>query len=93
MLIKKETLSANRHAEIVEHLQVLFDDGKPSNVIRGIASAACISAAQYNEDAIERGEIPKELHGAVTALSPMEIGTTIDVLMHVAYNAGLKAND
>jgi hypothetical protein len=93
MLIKKATLSANKHDEIVEHLQVLFGDGNHSNVIRGIASAACISAVQYNDDAIESGEIPKELIGAVTAISPMEIGTTIDVLMHVAYNAGLKAKD
>jgi hypothetical protein len=52
-----------------------------------------MSAVQHNEDAIESGEIPKELIGAVTAISPMEIGTTIDVLMHVAYNAGLKARD
>lgn len=92
MLIKA-TLSANKHTEIVHFLEVLFDDGNPSNVIRGIASAACISAVQHNEDAIESGEIPKELIGAVTAISPMEIGTTIDVLMHVAYNAGLKAKD
>lgn len=93
MLIKKTTLSANKHAEIVECLGVLFGDGDASNAIRGIASASCISAVHQNEDAIERGDIPKELHGAVTALSPMEIGTTIDVLMHVAYNAGLKAKD
>jgi hypothetical protein len=89
MLIKKATLSSSKHEQVVEHLQVLFGDGNPSNAIRGIASAACISAVQHNEDA----EIPKELIGAVTAISPMEIGTTIDVLMHVAYNAGLKARD
>ena len=89
MLIKKATLSDRQHAKIVENLGVLFGDGNPRNIIRGISVAACISAVQYNEDA----EIPKELIGAVTAISPMEIGTTIDVLMHVAYNAGLKAKD
>ena len=93
MLIKKSTLSANKHAKIVENLGVLFGDGNPRNIIRGISVASCMSAVQHNEDAIESGEIPKELQGAVTAISPMEIGTTIDVLMHVAYNAGLKARD
>jgi len=35
--------------------------------------------------------IEDEYLGAVTAISPMEIGTTIDVLMSLAYQAGLKA--
>jgi len=91
MLIKIPTLSANNHQKMVEMLSVLFEAGDPSNTIKGVASACTFQAANLNDDAIKKGMIEDEYLGAVTAISPMEIGTTIDVLMSLAYQAGLKA--
>ena len=91
MIIKKATLSQNDHNELVKSLAVLFNTGKPSNIIKGIATAACIQTADLNDEAIERGIIDSEHVGELSNLSPMEIATTIDVLMSVAYNAGKQS--
>lgn len=91
MIIKKATLSQNDHNKLVESLAVLFGTGNPSNIIKGIAMAACCQTANLNDKAMEDEMIDPKNMGSLSALSPMEIATTVDVLMSVAYQAGLKA--
>jgi hypothetical protein len=91
MIIKKATLSQNDHNKLVESLAVLFSTGDPSNIIKGIATAVCCQTARLNDKAMEDEMIDPENMGSLSALSPMEIATTVDVLMSVAYNAGKQS--
>ena len=92
MIIEKETLSQNKHDEIVKLYSVMFSENTDHyGVIKGIATACCINAVQINEDANEEGTIEDSNFGHVVAISPMSLATNIELLMEVAYKAGLKA--
>jgi ribosomal protein L10 len=91
MIIKKATLSQNDHNKLVESLAVLFSTGNPSNIIKGIATAVCCQTADLNDKAMEEDIIAPEDMGSLSALSPMEIATTVEVLMSVAYQAGKES--
>lgn len=85
------TLSANDHAKLVEGFLVLFESGDPDKIIKGIASSVTMQAVQLNEAEVKEGKIEYNQQGHVTAISPMAIGTTVDLVMSLAYQAGLKA--
>jgi len=91
MLITEGTISANDHAKLVEAHLVLFKSGDPENIIKGIASAATMHAVNINEAEVKEGKIEYHQQGHVTAISPIAIGTTVDLVMSLAYQAGLKA--
>jgi len=91
MLITKETISANDHSALVEAHLVLFKSGDPDNIIKGIASSVTMQAVHVNEAEVKEGGIEYHQQGRVTAVSPMAIGTTVDLVMSLAYQAGLKA--
>ena len=90
MLYTKETISANDHAKLVEAHLVLFKSGNPDNIIKGFASSVAMQAVHLNEAEVKEGKIEYYQQGHVTAISPMAIGTTVDLLMSLAYQAGLK---
>ena len=91
MLYTNGTISANDHAKLVEAHLVLFKSGDPDNIIKGIASAVTMQAVHLNEAEVKEGKIEYHQQGHVTAISPMAIGTTVDLVMSLAYQAGLKA--
>ena len=91
MLYTNGTISANDHAKLVEAHLVLFKTGDPDNIIKGIASAVTMQAVHLNEAEVKEGKIEYWQQGHATAISPMAIGTTVDLVMSLAYQAGLKA--
>lgn len=86
-----ETMSANALSELVEAHLVLFRSGDPDNIIKGLASAVTLQAVRLNEAEVKEGGIEYHQQGHVTAVSPMAIGTTVEAVMSLAYQAGLKA--
>ena len=87
MLITEGTISANDHAKLVEAHLVLFKSGDPENIIKGIASAATMHAVNISEAEVKEGKIEYHQQGHVTAISPIAIGTTVDLVMSLAYLA------